>query len=410
MNIQKNITMPVLIKYLLFLLSFLVFIAPFPFFSFFVPAFLLIILTGKVRFSSSDTPVWIFLALYTIVSLISLINAIDMETGLAYFRFSIYLCLLMLFVSALIYSYGYEPIGIIFKGSTFLILISAIASLAGLFGILPIYDQVTLWDRLSGFCGNPNYYGLALNFCVMYLYYKMGLSGKIGRIKNLAALMLLVFTLLLTYSRAGWIGLVVSIICYSFFIAVQSQSKTALLRFIAGIIGLIVFIGSAWLVADAFDYTERIRMRFEAQEYDVDRFMVHDILLEKSLEHPLGVGPGQISIYLSNFYNNIKGADAAESSYLEVLFERGYMGEALYLLLLVYLLFLSFRISLFSWEFAKISAAVTSIFYGMLVFSFIGDTTYFLHFWIISGMICGLNILYSRERELRGRQPVMITS
>jgi len=117
---------------------------------------------------------------------------------------------------------------------------------------------------------------------------------------------------------------------------------------------------------------------------------------EMAPSNPWGKGPGQTEVY---FGGRLLGIVTPHSSYLRVLFEIGYVGELIYLSLLIYLLVIGLKMSLWPWQFSKISALVTSIYIGLLQEAFVIDTVYWRHFWIIAGMICGLNALYINSRK-----------
>jgi len=393
--------MPILTRrllFLLFLLSSFVFIEPSPFDIFFAFTLIFAIAAGHLHFSSRLTIVWILITLYVITSLVSLINADDLEIGLRFFGINLYLCILMLFISVLIDTYGYEPIEIIFKSITCSILISVILSLAGFFDVLPIRELIAPLDRLKGFFKDPNVFGPAVEVALMYVYYKIN-STKAKRLRNIIIIIPLALAVLLAYSRAGWLALVLSLICYSFFITFQSRSKTAMLKFIFSVFGFIFIAGLSWIIADAAGLTELAKQRFALQSYDEDRFMVQRILFEKSFDYILGAGPGQSEVYLGTFYNNIEGSNSAQQTLLRIFFENGFPGALVFSLFLCYLCFLSLKISLSKWQFSGISAVVSSLFYGMLLCSIVVDTLHWRHFWVIAGMICGLYILYSRRNS-----------
>jgi len=398
--------MSLLMKATLFLLSFCMFIEVFHYYSLLVPAMAFIVIGGKLRFHSYGWPVWIALSLYAIASLVSIVNALDVDSALLYFRFSVYLYIFTFLISAIVGTYGYEPIEVLFDGAATLTIIAAIASFAGFFGFLPIADMVIYnGERMAGFSVNPNYFGTSLDMIIMYLYYKIGVANKMQKIRCMIGITILMPAILLAYSRAAWVALIISVVSYSLLIAIQTRSKTAMLKFGTSLAGFIIFAGIAWVAAYSLGYTESIENRFKLEDYDTDRFLVHDLLREKVSEHPLGLGPGQSGVYLSSFYNNIEGSQASESSYITALFESGYMGLALYLLFLACLFFLSLRISLNSWQYSKVSALITSIYYGMLLWSTVASALQLKSFWLICGIICGLNILYSR-RNLCAEKPL----
>jgi len=271
--------MPIFIKALLFLLFFFVLCEPYTSDSLYYP-FTLVVMATMLSAGCLSYPkergIWIALLFYNVVYIVPLVFTIgvDLEASNKALRIIILLSLMTVFIAAVISRYGYEAIELAFNALTWFTLFSSLASLGALFGLLPIADQVMKWGRIMGFSEEVNYFGSAVQLAGMYAYYRIGTKNKIQKIKHLIFFALFAFIIFLTYSRAAWAALIVSIFFYSLFVAIQERSVSALLKFLGSITLGIIIIGVVWMVADSLGYTEFALQRFKLQDYDQERFFL----------------------------------------------------------------------------------------------------------------------------------------
>ncbi len=390
-----------LTRLLLFLIPFISLIFYVPFFSGFIPVLFFLLVTRQLRLSSIGGPAWVALAVLVVGFSLGFTNATDMTAAIDICKYVIYSFLIMFFVSSMIDRYGHEALEIIFKGLTALCLIASVYSLLVFCDIFPGFGEAFIdIHRIQGFSGNPNAFGLELAVAVMYLYHKMGLAAKpMRKIVILMGIALMVVCTLLTYSRAAWGMLFLATCCYSLFLAFNKRTTYAIGRLVLNCIGFIIILLSIWLVAESLDSSHLHRERLQLQEYDSERFMINRVMFEESLDHPLGMGPGQSYVFLKENYSHLESIGAIHNAFLRILYEAGFLGEIAYIFFLIYLTYVGCKLSLSSWYLSRVTAVVTALFLGCLLEGMVVDLLFVRPFWMINGMIVGLNILYVRSKK-----------
>ena len=156
------------------------------------------------------------------------------------------------------------------------------------------------------------------------------IAGLIARKKNAksamvhsAVALVSVAGIFLSYSRACWINLAISLVAYLFFSFMFRPAGTPspfpISRAVISFVGVALCIGIVMQIPEVRDMMSQRLTSNGLQGYDKDRFETQHLALEAALNRPLGIGPGQAE---DAFHYS------THSSYLRVLSENGFIGEA----------------------------------------------------------------------------------
>ena len=175
----------------------------------------------------------------------------------------------------------------------------------------------------------------------------------------------------LSFSRAAWGNLVISLTIYLFILkkeAIRKRIKTFLLLFFIGVPVFFYFIQTP-MVEDLFEN------RLGYQGYDDNRFDTQKVVFTTGLSNPLGVGGGQSDNVVQKSPHNL---------YARVFTENGILGVLSFLLLLL----LSIRKSYKNYRQTKSESSnfyivIFASLIGLAFNSFFVDTLHWRHFWLL---------------------------
>lgn len=273
-------------------------------------------------------------------------------------------------------------------------LIGALAALIGYFSLFPgAYDLFTEYGRARGTFKDPNVLGA---FLVPALVYAFNLVMTASREKALLAMLtmpILLFGLVLTFSRGAWINLGVSISIYAYLTFVTAVTNRHRLKLIvavllAGIFAVGVF-GAAQSIPQVADLMgERTSLE---QSYDVGpegRFGGQVKAVGLIVTHPLGIGALE-------FHEHYHHEDVHEV-YLSMLLNTGWVGGLLYLFAVLATMALGLRQSIGDRGGDGISAVLAASFIGMAFEGVVIDTDHWRHFYLLMAMVWGMAVASPR--------------
>jgi O-antigen ligase len=327
----------------------------------------------------------------------------DVALGYYFMSRILYVFIIMFFVSSVTNAFGIEVVEIMFHGIVVLTMLATAYSLCVYFKIIPdpdwnIVGVIINPNRVQGFAGNPNAFGTELCMAGIYLIYRIGMPANIVKKSGyMVAVAVVLVALVCTYSRSAWAMAVFSVSAYSFVLLMHRQSVSRFIRFLIDLVGVIILITLCWDAIEVLGYYDYVAQKLAVQNYDQERFLVNQIMWDRSFDHIFGAGPGQSLVYLSNFYNNLETAGAIHNTYLRILYESGFIGVAAYVTFIIYVGYSGLQLSVAPWRLSKISAMVTVLFIAMALNSMVVDMLFSKQFWMVAGMISGLQAVFQRH-------------
>ncbi len=378
-----------------FATSAFVFIEPAPFDVLFVINLFYFLLTGTIKIPQVSVYFIGLLSLLFLTSLFSLpLTIMDMTKACSFLAITTYMLVMCVFIGALIGRYGQVVMDILFKGMVFSMVVSLALAIPSMFHILPFHERVTYFGgRFRGFFKDANLLGPTMICLIVYMLFQLKTVAA-NKIRNYILLALFVLAAILTYSRATWITLIITVL--AFYILYSKHKAIKDLLIITPV--LLIFLAVTLMLINALGYGDLLAQRLSLQHYDEGRFYVHKFIIEKSFEHPFGIGPGQIEPWIFGTYHYIvgMGSFAAQNTFLRVLMENGYIATAIYIIFTIYCGLVSISLSLRNWQHSGIAAVCSAVLFCYLINSIVIDTLHWRILWIISGVVMGLHILYAR--------------
>jgi O-antigen ligase/polysaccharide polymerase Wzy-like membrane protein len=273
-----------------------------------------------------------------------------------------------------------------------------IATFVGAAGYFDLFGTGHLFAPLGRALGafkDPNVFGPFLIWPALFLLYRMIGSGV--RFGDVLLAGILLFGLLLSFSRGAWFHFAVSCVVMVALAFVAAPNARLRLRVLAVSASGIVVLSLVFLFLLSFDaiqgmFEERARL---IQSYDVGqggRFLLQELALTAVLNFPYGMGPFEFA--------RVHGLQQ-HNMYLQAFLVYGWLGATAYLLLLLSTLVVGLRNALVitPWQPYLITAVAT--FAGEMAEGVVIDTDHWRHFYLSLGMIWGLAAATLRQVRAR---------
>ncbi|HTL63462.1 MAG TPA: O-antigen ligase family protein [Pseudolabrys sp.] len=273
-----------------------------------------------------------------------------------------------------------------------------IATFVGAAGYFDLFGTGHLFAPLGRALGafkDPNVFGPFLIWPALFLLYRMIGSGV--RFGDVLLAGILLFGLLLSFSRGAWFHFAISCVVMVALAFVAAPNARLRLRVLAVSASGIVVLSLVFLFLLSFDaiqgmFEERARL---IQSYDVGqggRFLLQELALTAVLNFPYGMGPFEFA--------RVHGLQQ-HNMYLQAFLVYGWLGAMAYLLLLLSTLVVGLRNALVitPWQPYLITAVAT--FAGEMAEGVVIDTDHWRHFYLLLGMIWGLAAATLRQVRAR---------
>jgi hypothetical protein len=273
-----------------------------------------------------------------------------------------------------------------------------IATFVGAAGYFDLFGTGHLFAPLGRALGafkDPNVFGPFLIWPALFLLYRMIGSGV--RFGDVLLAGILLFGLLLSFSRGAWFHFAISCVVMVALAFVAAPNARLRLLVLAVSASGIVVLSLVFLFLLSFDaiqgmFEERARL---IQSYDVGqggRFLLQELALTAVLNFPYGMGPFEFA--------RVHGLQQ-HNMYLQAFLVYGWLGAMAYLLLLLSTLVVGLRNALVitPWQPYLITAVAT--FAGEMAEGVVIDTDHWRHFYLLLGMIWGLAAATLRQVRAR---------
>lgn len=337
------------------------------------------------------------LLLYNVGGMLSLLVMRDIGGGPMYVAVSTFLALTTILYAAVIEERP-QRLELIFKAWVAAAIITSILGILGYFHAFPGAEAFTRYDRAMGAFQDPNVFGPFLIAPILYLLHRL-LTGRVEQAPLVVAgLLVLVFGVFLSFSRAAWGLLLFSSVSLIFLMLLKERTAAFRLKILALSLAAVVLLVLALTIALQFDkvadlFTTRARL---VQDYDgahMGRFDRHKIGFLLALERPLGIGPMELGKMYGEDEHNI---------WLKSLTTYGWLGFVSYVILIGWTLAAGFRYLLRErpWQPHLMIAWITIL--GHCLIGNVIDTDHWRHFYLLLGIVWGCIAL--EQRHLRANR------
>ena len=386
---------------LVFATSFFVFVEPAPFD---LLACLLMVFAFFPYLKSSNIPLKSFTVwsvIFTLLQILTLPPSIDVGQGIKYLAITVYLNVFGLLLAAYIGRFGTKVIDCIMWGMYAGAAITAVVLLTTKVGVTGGLADIVLandYTRMRGFFKDPNVFGPAL--IPVFIYGWMSFQQKSSyRMIHMTMALVAAILIILTLSRGAWVTFLGAAVLYYGLTLWSSNIRKFFSSMIMVTIGTVLMIPLMWAALDAADVKEIFEDRLTLQSYDEERFYIHHMLAEASLDNAYGHGPGQSNVHIRTYYTNVKEADAAHNTYLRVAFEQGWLGILAYMIFVIATAWVGLKACLNKNAVTPYAIMSLSIFAASVVSGLTVDTLHWRHFWIEVAFIWGIYALSFRQKS-----------
>ncbi len=338
-----------------------------------------------VRFQRILAVPLMLLLVWNFAGMMALIPVVGEEKTIQYTATSVYLAIAALLFACLFANNTMPRLTTMRFAYTSSAVMVGLAGVSGYFGLFPGAEQLFAPSgRALGLFKDPNVFGPFLIWPTMFLIYQV-LTRHI-KFTDIAAVVILLFALLLSFSRGAWFHFAVSsfvLVALAFLTAPTSQVRFRILGLgafsLLALAALLAILLSFDAIGDMF--RERAQL---IQSYDVGeggRFRLQELALASVLNFPNGMGPFEFARVHGLQQHNV---------YLQAFLVYGWTGAMAYFLLLLSTLWVGFRTALVRTPWQPYVIAAVAAFVGEVAEGFVIDTDHWRHFFLLLGMVWGL--------------------
>ncbi|RDV01332.1 O-antigen ligase family protein [Undibacter mobilis] len=347
-------------------------------------ALAIVALAAGVRFHRILLIPFTLLLVWNFFGLLTLFNVPDQKETVQYAATSVYLAIAALIFALIVADKTMPRMAALEIAYVMAAMISALCGIAGYFHLVPGAAMFTLYDRAMGMFKDPNVYGPFLILPLLFLLQHM--IVKRINLLSLAVAGIIMFGLLLGFSRGSWfafaVGLAV-VIVLSFLTAPTPKVRMRIIGLsIAGLAALAVLLVLLLTMTSLGSmFSTRAQL---IQSYDVGtggRFVLQELAIGSVLEFPNGMGPFEFSRIFGLQQHNV---------YLQAFLVYGWGGGFAYVLLVLTTLWVGFANALKCRPWQGYAIAAIGTFFGVALEGFIIDTDHWRSFFLVLGLIWGL--------------------
>lgn len=275
---------------------------------------------------------------------------------------------------------------------------AVIATFVGAMGYFNLFGTGHLFAPLGRALGafkDPNVFGPFLIWPALFLLDRMIARGF--RLWDALVAGIILFGLLLSFSRGAWFHFAVSalvMIALAFVTAGSARSRLRVLAVsltaVAVLVALFLFLLSFSSIEDMFEARAHL-----IQSYDVGqggRFRLQELALASVLDFPYGMGPFEFA--------RVHGLQQ-HNMYLQAFLVYGWLGAMAYILLLLATVAAGLRSALVRTPWQPYLITGVAAFVGEMAEGFVIDTDHWRHFYLLLGMIWGLTAATLRLTRTR---------
>ena len=338
-----------------------------------------------VRFQRMLVVPLIFMVIWNFAGAMALIPVVGQEKTIQYTGTSAYLAIAAIAFACLFSNNSMSRLATMRVAYTLSAIMAAFAGISGYFALFPGAEHLFApFGRALGMFKDPNVFGPFLVWPTLFTVYRM-LTRHIG-LTDLVVSAILLFALLLSFSRGAWFHFAVSSFVLVSLAFLTAPNQRVRLRIVAlGAFSLLALAGLLALLLSFDSIGEMFRERAQLiQSYDVGeggRFRLQELALASVLNFPNGMGPFEFARVHGLQQHNV---------YLQAFLVYGWTGALAYVLLLLSTLWVGLRSAFVRTPWQAYAITAYAAFVGEVAEGFVIDTDHWRHFFLLLGMIWGL--------------------
>ncbi len=363
----------------------------------FLPLAFLIVVNNRIFVSRQLGFLFPCLLLFLAAQLMSILVADDLGRAVSFSAITVYMFLMASFIGLIVSNFGYPVVDKIMQAYLVAALISAVIGVAAILHLLPgsVLDSVSSYNvtRARAFFKDPNVYAPFLMGALIYTVH-LFFTQKARRIFWGGAIFILMFGILVGFSRAAW-GVSLCALVFYFVLSALADRRFKQLLSYAVYFVILLFIGAILLAffSQEAQIASFIDQRFSMQAYDQDRFAVQRAAMGAGLNSIIGIGPGQSENTFIGLISHGQSTGATHSLYVRVVAETGFLGMISFFGILFVTAQKSISLCLNGMPlYRKLHCVFASIFFATLINSVVIDSLHWRHFFIVIGIIWGLHL------------------
>ncbi len=338
-----------------------------------------------VRFQRMLAVPLILLLVWNFAGTMALIPVLGQEKTVQYTATSVYLAVAAVLFACLFANNTMSRLATMRIAYTLSAFVVALAGISGYFNLFPGAEQsFAPTGRALGAFKDPNVFGPFLIWPMLFVIYRM-LTRRVG-LADLVVCTVLMFALLLSFSRGAWFHFAVSgivLVALALLTAPNSRIRLRILSLSALSLVTLAILLAILLSFDSIGDMFRERAQL-IQSYDVGeggRFRLQELALSAVLNFPNGMGPFEFARVHGLQQHNV---------YLQAFLVYGWAGAMAYFVLLVSTLWIGLRTALIPVPWQPYVVAAVAAFVGEIAEGFVIDTDHWRHFFLLLGIIWGL--------------------
>ena len=358
-----------------------------------------------LRLRPAFGPMIVLYLLFITGGLLATTQARDFGEALMYITVTGFLAVTAMFFAAVVAA-DHTRVDTIRSAVVASAVIVAALGILGYFHAFPGAEVFTLYDRAKGTFQDPNVFGPFLVLPTALLLRDMLTKPLRSALLTSLPLLILVFGVFLSFSRAAWGLLVLSglLLYLIVFICEARPARRQTLLFLAGV-GV---IAAAVLFAVALSFDSISAMFFEraklVQSYDaarLGRFARYALGFSMVMDHPLGLGPLEFRHYFPEDEHN---------TYMKAFTTYGWIGGLSYIALVGWTIARLFPLAFQPRPWQAFAQCVFAVLVGHALISAVIDTDRWRHLYLLYGVAWGMIALEAGVRERIRRRAVAGTA
>ena len=334
------------------------------------------------------------LALFTVGNLVGTLASDDPGTTVRPLVTRIYMVASWVLFISVIAANTESVMRVIWRGYTFAALLAATWGCLEFYDFLPDMMVGDTFGRASGPFKDANVFGPFLIPIALHTVSRMPHSRGLALVANVTKFLIIIFALLLSFSRGAWMNFLFAFGLYMIFSIYSAPSNKDKLRLIT----LVIFLSFAagltliWAVNNSAAGQRFVDRATVFKTYDLEsggRFDTQSRVLREIGSTPLGLGPGMSPSEFGIEPHNL---------YLHIAIEGGWLAAiSFYLFLLLTVVRGTVRWRL-RWKLQTDLHVVLAALSGILLQSLFIDSTHWRHMWLLIAILWALTIEIDRGR------------
>ncbi|MFA6492784.1 MAG: O-antigen ligase family protein [Patescibacteria group bacterium] len=383
-------------------------------------AWFLALMFNSKKYKVQPNVLAIPLGLFSIAMFLSLTQAVNLTRAIAVLIFILFTIMLsVLAVNIIKDKESLKKTLLVLFASSFLVGLFGLFQFAGDVVGLPrgltllkegYTSRVFGFPRVQAFSMEPLYFAnyLLIPICVGLALFVNKISILKQRWWLIALIILLLINFVLTVSRGGYAGLVVSLLVLgAFFLKKVLTWRNVLIGAVAVVVVVygVSFALSKGEYRATNEFLGHVKLQDLTQGESIQgRLVTFERALRAYDQSPiLGIGIGNYGPWAKNYpiVRPKTGWDIVNNEYIEILAETGILGLAAFSLVLVILIFRSFVAFKYAHDiFLKsVLIGLLAALAGILVQYNFMSTLYIIHVWILIGILVGVQNIILKQKD-----------